>query len=270
MSHEKEIPTVMKACVFDCMTHESWVTGNYPPFYERYRQYLNLLSGAENVELMEHVHLENSEQAENYYQQALDDNYEGIMLRNMNSAYKHGRATHRQDIIFKFKAERTYDGVIVDVVQGKKMKKGLVRERDSVGHLKRSHKLEDYEPDNILGALTVQTTMDDGEIVISNINFGKGYTDKILREMWQDRDSLIGKGVVFKGMVSGVKDKPRMGLLMDFRPELDIKWQKVVFLETIKEVVCEDGYKYTVIAKAILDCIEQNKETTWQIIYLLI
>jgi ATP-dependent DNA ligase len=210
--------TGFKYYLFDMLSGYEWENGSNG--YTVRLSSLDLIKELKlpNVEIVEQVLVKNPDEAEELYRKFLEEGYEGAIGRNPNSLYKHNRGTLREGIIFKFKESKDEDGQIIEVVQGLKMKDGLTRVRDVRGYLERSHKQEDYIPDDCVGALKVR--MKDGTIV--GCGFARGWDEeKKRREIWIPRDKIIGKWIQFKYIPHGTINKPRSGRMERFRPDLD-------------------------------------------------
>lgn len=99
---------------------------------------------------------------ENINRKALDEGYEGIMIKDLNSSYECKRST----AWLKLKPTITVDLQIVDLQEGE----------------------DKYK--NKLGAL-ICTGFDDGKEIF--VNVGSGLTDDERVHYWNDRENIIGK-----------------------------------------------------------------------------
>lgn len=220
---DANIPTHVGFYIFDMMTENEWENENEPCYRIRYEMLMKILrdNNFSNVFLIEQEMMYTPEEAEKAFEDFITEGYEGLMLRSLHGRYKHNRASLKDDIIYKFKEFQTDDAVIVDVVQGKQMKssvKNSEREIDEQGHTKRSHKKDDYELADTSGSLIVK--MKDGTEV--GIGFGKQDAEE-KKKIWEQHKAggIIGKWIEFSWMPHGTKDKPRIGKLERFRPDLD-------------------------------------------------
>lgn len=220
-AHSRIIPNHVKARVFDCMSIFEWETVQISPsFKERVDKYTELLSKLPPEAAVKAVYqrkLDCPEDAKEMYQEALRTGFEGLMLRDPRSRYKHGRATLLEGTIFKFKEFVTIDAKITGFTQAKRMKKEYQdsdREEDELGHTKRTHKIENYEYIEAIGSTEVQ--LPDGTFV--GVGCARGFE---LPYGWHSRDKMLGKMVEIRYMEHGAKDKPRMGAITRFRPDLD-------------------------------------------------
>jgi len=217
------IPDHVGFYVFDVMTKTQWVDGGEGVYRYRNETLREILEKFKfpRVFHVEQEEMTTPEEAEKAFDDFLTEGYEGLMLRSADGLYKHNRATHREGIIFKFKNFRTDDAQIVGATEMQKMKAEVrhgERERDVQGHLKRTHKQEDYEPADTIGSLIVK--MKNGV----EVGIGLGKRDSMeKKKIWEQykRGELVGKWVEFSWMPHGTKDKPRIGKLERFRPDLD-------------------------------------------------
>ncbi len=216
-SFDKPIPSHVKYYVFDAMSETEWDNDTASSFAQRYRDAMGVLCCFPNVVRVEQLWIENAEKAEQMFDQFITDGQEGIILRNPGAGYKHGRCTIRQDGMWKFKQFITQDAVIIGVEEQMKMRDDLTRTTNAIGHLERSYKAEDYVPAGMVGAFVVKQ----GDLTFK-VKPGKGCDDAWKTSMFYLKDSLVGKHIEFKFMPHGSMDKPRIGNLVRFRPDLDV------------------------------------------------
>ena len=217
----KEAPLKgIKLYIFDMMTLSEWNKNDKSSYSFR----LGLINAEvriqndKNIVGVKQKIITCEQEAKDLYDEAIAKGYEGIMLRHMLGKYKHGRCTIKEANIFKVKAWQEYDGVIISVNEGKRLKKNASKTTNELGRTKRSHKQEDYEPSKSFGFFVVEVK-DDNNKTISTVEIGswKGITKKLRDEIWKNKKDYIGCWVRFKGMAVGVKDKPRMPKEMQFR-----------------------------------------------------
>jgi ATP-dependent DNA ligase len=127
----------------------------------------------------------NAEQARNYYEQFVEEGYEGAMVRNIEGKYKHGRARVSQNLIFKFKSLLKGTGRIVEVLEG-------LREDRLAGY-----------------AGSIRVVMPDG--VETKLMFSRGFNMYEKKRLWEKRDTLLGKTAEIEYIAVGNKLRPRSG-----------------------------------------------------------
>ena len=219
-SFDKPIPASVNYYVFDLMTEEEWDNNTEKPFINRYLEYSQTLHFP-HVIPVEQFHITNAAEAEDYFEQKLNLGEEGIILRQGAAKYKHGRTTLKQDGMWKFKQFVTHDAMIVGIEEQMKLKFGVERTTNDLGHLERRYEQDLYEPAGIVGAFIVEQ---DGQRF--KVKPGKGQNYPLRASWWQDYlrypEKWHGKHIEYKFMPHGTMDKPRIGSLVRFRPDLDV------------------------------------------------
>lgn len=187
------IPPSVKYYIFDCATETDWYNKKYKePYKDRLSKYLDIIAkiNDDKIIAVENLLVSSPEEAETFYNKALEDGFEGMILRGPNGIYKHNRATKNENIMFKYKNFDVLDATIIEVIPRKQMKQDLERSRDALGHLVKTYKQENYETvENDIGAFKCETS--DG--VIFTASFGQGFTEEIRKEL--AKENLIGKQV---------------------------------------------------------------------------
>lgn len=148
-----------------------------------------------------------------YEQYCLNAGYEGIMIRSSNGRYKLGRSTLKEGIILKLKRFSDYEATIVGFVE--EYKNLNEAKKNELGHTERSSAKDGLVPNGRLGALICK--FNDIEF-----NIGSGFTHEERSEIWNNRESHIGKLVKFKCFEVGVKDAPRFPIFLGFRNPDDL------------------------------------------------
>jgi len=214
----KDIPEGTQFHVFDVFTRDDWEKGSFAVFEKRVELYHKLIEKLDDPRFvaMEQRSVESPEEAQADFERAIDQGYEGIMLRHKASGYKQGRCGHKGAWLLKFKAEETQDGQIVEVVQQLKMREGIERTRNSFGRLEQPTKNADnYTTTDSVGSFKVKT--EDG--TVSEIMFAEGVADHAQRKQWwKERKSLIGRWLEFKSYPGG-KDGIRSGRMIRWRDD---------------------------------------------------
>lgn len=225
-SHKKEIPDTMLCHVFDVVPLDYWTGATerqHPAFRDRVEMYHNILETSPEIakdpryQAVEQVELVDPECGKALFEIAIEQGYEGAMLRCPDGRYKHGRSSIKEGLVLKFKDFHTIDGVIVDVIQRRKLKEGIERTTTPTGHMERVHTKDSYELDDMVGAFKVE--FEDG--TVSEVNYGRGFNHEDRQRHWHERQSLIGKAVEVKHLPHGAKEGIRIGSLVRFRPDKD-------------------------------------------------
>jgi DNA ligase-1 len=144
---------------------------------------------------------------------ALEQGYEGLILRAPNSAYKQGRSTFREHGMLKLK--RFHDGEAEVVGFEELMRNENPAQTDERGYTKRSSHQENKVPGGTLGALVLR--MDTREFRV-----GTGFTEAQRIEIWNNRAGYLGRLAKFKSFPIGVKDLPRHPVFLGWRERIDL------------------------------------------------
>lgn len=175
--------------------------------------------GHNNLHVVEHVEIHNSEQLAAYEAQCLSDGFEGVMVRDPAGPYKHGRSTTREGFLLKIKQFADEEAVVIGAVE--RMHNENELEQDNLGHAKRSHAKAGMVPAGDLGALVCRT--EDG----AEFQIGTGFTAAQRVELWEyPGNDIIGRVVTFKhqpdpgGRLAG--QAPRFPVFIRFRDPIDM------------------------------------------------
>ncbi|KVR95825.1 ATP-dependent DNA ligase [Burkholderia vietnamiensis] len=144
----------------------------------------------------------------------LADGYEGMMIRSHKGIYKCGRSTEREGGLVKVK--RFVDAEAVVIGFEEEMHNGNECTRDALGRTERSSVASGLVGKGTLGALCCRS----GEGV--EFNIGTGFSADMRRDLWNTRDSLVGRFVTFKYFSHGVKEAPRHPVFKSFRAPEDM------------------------------------------------
>jgi DNA ligase-1 len=150
-----------------------------------------------------------------YEAACLAGGYEGVMLRDPDGLYKHGRSTLREQGLMKLKRFRDSEAAVVSTKE--LLHNNNTQQVDAFGLAKRSHHRANLVPCGTLGALVVR-----GTGVFEGITFdvGTGFTAAQRQDLWVVRKQLIGMTVNFTYQETGVKNKPRFPSFKGFRGDL--------------------------------------------------
>ena len=178
------------------------------PFCERIQSIPEFYAPFE-YEVLKGILVHNMEELESYETQCLQENYEGIMLRDPNGTYKFGRSTVNDNILLKLKRFEDAEAVIIDIEE--KMSNQNAAELDNFGNIKRSASLEGMVGANTAGTLIVRNA--EGQV----FGIGSGLDDAMRAEIWAHKEQYIGKLVKYKFFPHGVKDLPRHPVVLGIR-----------------------------------------------------
>jgi DNA ligase-1 len=148
-------------------------------------------------------------------EEALNQGFEGVMLRDPNGKYKFGRSTTAEAALVKLKRFNQSEAVIIGFEE--QMHNANEAKVDNLGHTERSSHKANMVPTGMLGAMVVRDLNTNIEF-----NVGTGFTAADRQEYWTKRESLVGKVVSYKFLAIGVKDKPRHPVFLGFRNKEDL------------------------------------------------
>lgn len=146
-----------------------------------------------------------------FYSQELEEGHEGIMIRGLDSPYKSGRGTLREQFMLKMKPVHQDEGIITDAVPLESNEN--LAQQDIFGLTKRSSAKAGKVQKELLGAFLVDTTQ------WGVVRLGSGFTAAQRAKYWKDRESLKGRKVRFKYQAIGIQDKPRFPRFVKLLPK---------------------------------------------------
>lgn len=161
------------------------------------------------------IPINNEEELEAYLDECVNAGYEGIMLRDPNGRYKHGRSTVKEGILLKVKRFFDDEAKLVEIIE--KMTNTNELERDELGHAKRSSAKDGQVPADTAGACVL-----DWNGTVFKVGFGPGFTDAIKKEMWDNRENLYGRTYKFSYQELSRDGIPRFGKLLGERHKDDM------------------------------------------------
>lgn len=199
-----------------------------------------------NVKLVPQVRIKDSFKLDEYEHTMTGRGYEGVMLKSMEGAYKHGRSTLKEGYLMKLKRFEDSEAEILSCVE--LMHNANDLEKDNLGHAKRSSKKAGLVKAGVMGAVMVKDIHTGVEF-----NIGAGFTDEDREWMWRSRNkaSVKGRIIKYKYFPTGSKEKPRFPVYLGFRDEADMqkiiykKMYFVLYFLTILEQYSINGYHQT-------------------------
>ena len=177
-----------------------------------------LLSGEEvlrssgAVRPVVHTWIEDEAALLEYESRALARGYEGVMIRDPNGPYKHGRSTLKEGALLKLKRFEDAEAVVIGFEE--LQHNGNAATTDALGHTERSTHKAGLTAGGTLGALVVQA---DGWP--EPFRIGTGFDAAARLDIWTRREALLGQRLKFKHQAIGAKDAPRFPVFLGGRPE---------------------------------------------------
>lgn len=156
-----------------------------------------------------------------YEDRVVSEGFEGAMIREPYSPYKHGRSTTKEGILLKLK--RWHDAEATVVGAKERLHNANELEVDALGYAKRATKKEGKVGRGDLGALVC--VMKGG----SEFDLGSGFTDEQRASLWKEhlnwdeaqQSGLHGLLVKFKYQGMTPDHKPRFPIFLGFRDRRD-------------------------------------------------
>lgn len=142
------------------------------------------------VKLVEQRWLNSKEEVLEFYNQAIEQGYEGLILRAVNAPYKFGRSTLKQGWMLKLKPVEDAEATIIG------FEEMMHNENDTVysalGSTVRSKHKDGLMCSGKLGSFLCQDRQG------NFISVGSGFTMEQREQFWLDKDKLRGKLITFK------------------------------------------------------------------------
>ncbi len=143
--------------------------------------------------------------------------YEGTVLRDPDSPYKHNRSTRKQEWMLKVK-DITYEEVMV-ISFNEKMINANEAVCDDLGFTRRSTHKSGKIPANTTGSFTVRSIKSNDEFSVGTGSL----TDPELKEIWNNRESYFSRLMTVKYYSQAAsRMKPRSGQFVAWRAAEDI------------------------------------------------
>jgi|TARA_Y100000310_G_scaffold165028_1_gene164765 DNA ligase-1 len=168
-----------------------------------------------NIKILPTVSVFNMKELQAYEQYCLGQGYEGVILRDPNALYKHGRSTAKEGGLIKVKRFSDSEATILGMEE--QMKNNNEKKVNELGRGQRSSHKENKTPKGTLGALVCK----DKHTGIQ-FNIGSGFDDATRNQLWKYKDGLIGQAIKYKYFSIGVKDAPRHPVYIGMRDDDDM------------------------------------------------
>jgi DNA ligase-1 len=188
-------------------------------FESRYNRLISLVASIESnrLQLVPHIRVNNVKELLDFEEKCLDAEYEGVMLRSPQGGYKCGRSTLKQAWLLKLKRFADSEAVILGFEE--LMNNNNEKVKNELGLSKRSSHKAGKTGADTLGKFKVRDVTSGAEFEIGT---GEGLTQALRKEIWENRDSFLGKLVKYKYQPAGQKDLPRFPVWLGFRDERDV------------------------------------------------
>lgn len=163
---------------------------------------------------VQHTLVNNLEELEQMFYNALNEGHEGLMLRSTTGKYKYGRATMRENIIYKMKPFQTFDGPITGFVQSTEVNKTAEKKKNEMGYSVTSKKKGDRHTIEKCSAVFVDYEGQQLKVTLA-------MTDKEKEQLWKNQDGYLNRWIEYKAMSVGMKENglPRHPVFIRFRED---------------------------------------------------
>jgi len=151
-----------------------------------------------------------------FFLRSEQDQGEGICFRLLNSPYKQGRSTLKEQYLVKLARYHYSEATIVGFME--QMENSNCKTTSRLGLSERSSHGENMIGKNTLGALQCQ--LPSSQII--TIGTGVGLTNALRSSIWQNQQHFLGRTVKFKHKPHGQKNLPRSPIFVGFRNTIDI------------------------------------------------
>jgi len=168
------------------------------------------------IQLVEHQVIRSPQELIELENRWLTQGYEGVMLRDPQGAYKQGRSTLREQGLMKLKRFCDAEAQVIGFEE--QMHNSNEARRDNLGRIERSNHKAGMVGKNTLGALLVKGI--NGTYTGVDFSIGSGFDDSLRKDIWDNRNSTLGRVVKFKYFPTGSKDAPRFPTFLGFREDL--------------------------------------------------
>ena len=202
------VKSLINKIKFHCF--DTWHPDIQETFYIR-NQIVQSPAGTE-VQAVKQVIVNSKEEVEKLFKTALDDDYEGLILKDPAGPYKMGRSTLKEEYMLKVKPFKTFDAEIIGVQQATEVDPSAEKKINELGRSVTSKKKDD----RILIEKASAFWVNYGE---HRLKVSLAMTDEEKIEVWKNRESYMIRMIEYKGMIIGSKDVPRHPVFVRFRDD---------------------------------------------------
>ena len=151
-----------------------------------------------------------------FYEDALADGYEGLIIRKPDGKHKNGRCTVTEGNYLRIKPTGDAEGTFLRCEEA--MENNNEATVNALGHTERSSHKDNKKPKGMIGALWIKVITTGQEIKI-----GPGtLTHEQRKYYFENQDELADKIIKYKFLDTGMKDKPRHARFFSFRNKEDL------------------------------------------------
>jgi len=200
-----EVPEDIKFHCFDIVLSE-----NYGEIFTDRIRRLGDGEWGDSMVGVKQLRINNEKELDEEFERALEDGYEGLILRSRNSPYKCGRSSANEGYLLKIKPFLSFDAKVIDVVE--RMENLNESKKNELGRSFKRNTKEDKRGTGIAAVFTVMYEGVEGGVTLTG-------DEAFRREIWENKENYIGKMIEYKAMIVGMKDFPRHPNFMRFRED---------------------------------------------------
>ena len=168
-----------------------------------------------NTKVLQQTLIASKDDLEAFRSNAVEQGYEGAMIKAPEGKYKYGRSSVKEGLLLKLKLFKDEEFKIVGFEC--KYHNANEAKTNELGRTARSTSKEGMIPVDTLGVLYLSTK--DGV----EFGCGSGFDDATRKELWGQRESLVGKYATVKYFDQGGYDVPRFPVFKSLRDPIDFK-----------------------------------------------
>lgn len=195
-------------------------TFNTLDFYSRILQVENLCNrkacASDHLIFVRHTKIHSEEDLQGYETIALEDGYEGVMIRDMGALYKQGRSSEKQGWLLKLKRFTDMEATVIGMEELEH--NNNVATTNALGRTERSSAKAGKVGGGTMGKLLVKGLNGDYKDV--EFAVGSGFDQAQRDACWLNPP--IGAIAKVKYFSVGCKDKPRHPIFLGFRDKRDM------------------------------------------------
>lgn len=152
---------------------------------------------------------------------AIENGYEGFCLKAAELPYKHGRSTLKQEYFTRIKPEKTYDAVILNIIE--RQENLCESEVNELGYLKKRQD-KDMKRGTGIAQSALVFTPQIGKV--HKISLTRGLTDPDRMRIWEDAGFYEGKAVQFVGIPVPGQAVPRSPRFDKWRHDIEVTFMQ--------------------------------------------
>jgi len=205
-SSDKDVSDSLKFHCFDFIKDGDLTM----PFRER--NLWLIANKVENVVSVEQVVVGNIEDIDKMFEKALQEDYEGLIVRCPKGEYKCGRSTINQGWMLKVKPFETFDTKVVGFVE--RFDNLNVSQTNELGRSFKRNTKADKKGTGICASLITEYEGIEMKVTLTG-------DEDFRKEIWDNQSDYIGKMFEWKAMKVGMKDVPRHPNFVRWRVDKD-------------------------------------------------